>query len=141
MTWTIETIGKFFESKMSNPTEFYRLTHEDPTARLWAAMRKAEQTYLAAKHERQSLGVSGISIDEARTVELETAMQTALETRRRTMAGLEAACSALGGQQEPTVQALKSHATYLRRTRQGGDAASLDALCTTLEGIAQDAGV
>lgn len=141
MSWNIETFGKFMESKQSNPTEFNRLCQEDPTGRLWAAMRKAERDYLDAKNERQALGVTEISIMPERSAELENTMRDALDRRQKAITGLEQACGALGGHQEPSVRALQARAAFLRRTRKGGDAGPLDSLVAHLEQIARDAGV
>lgn len=141
MTWTIETIGKFLESKQNNPTEHLRLCREDPTFRMLTAMKKAESDYRMAHEEHHALAPVEISSDPVRLAEVESIMSTALATRDRMKAGLEQACAALGDQQEPTVQAMQSRAAYLRRTRQGGEAAALDVLCVSLESIATQAGV
>jgi Skp family chaperone for outer membrane proteins len=141
MSWNIDTIGKFFESWQSNPAEYNRLCREDPTARLWIAARKSEMDYMKAKHERQSLGTGSIFISQDRADQLEAAMQAALERRQKALTGLEQACDALQGQQEPTVRALQDRAAYLRRTRKGGDAGPLDSLVARLEALAVGAGV
>lgn len=141
MSWTIETIGRFFESKQCNPYEYNRFLAEDPTARLWAGMRKAETDYRAALKEHQELGAGEISSDPTKTAELEAIMQAALALREACRSGLEAACGALGVHQEPTVRALQSRAAYLRRVRQPSEATGLDALVASLEQIAVGAGV
>ena len=141
MTWTIESIGNFFESKMSNPAEYNRLLAEDPTCRMWAAMRKAEADYAAALKEHQSLGAGAISADPTKTAELEQAMTDALAARDTCKAALEAACGALGVHQEPTVRALQSRADYLRRIRQPSEASGLESLAAGLEALAVGAGV
>lgn len=141
MTWTIETIEKFFESKKSNPYEFDRLCREDPTCRLWSGMKKAERNFIEAKQERQAIGTADFSINPARTAELEAVMTASLERREKALSGLQQACSLLGCHPEPSCRALQSRAAYLRRTRQGGEAVSLESLCTNLEQIALVAGV
>ena len=141
MTWTIETLGKFFESKQSNPMEYNRLKEQDPTFRMLAALQKAEADYRKAHAEYHTLIPVEISPDPARLAVVESIMNMALATRDRTKAGLEQACALLSAHQEPTTRALQSRAAYLRRSRQGGDAASLESLCTTLEAIARAAGV
>lgn len=141
MSWTIETIGRFFESKMNNPAEYNRLLAEDPTCLMWAGMRRAEADYAAALKEHQSLGAGAISADPTKTAELEQAMTDALAARDACRIGLEAACGALGVHQEPTVRALQSRADYLRRIRQPSEAGTIEALIANLEGIAKSAGV
>lgn len=141
MTWTIETIEQYLKSQENSPYEYNYLITSDPVGRLWKGMRQAEADYAAALQEHRELGAGVISSDATRTSELEGIMTAALSARDTTKAALESACVALGSSMEPSTRSLQSRAAYLRRTRQGGDAASLDALCASLEGIALAAGV
>jgi len=141
MTWTIETLGKFFESKQSNPMEYNRLKEQDPTFRMLAALQKAEADYRKAHAEYHTLIPVEISPDPVRLAEVKSIMNMALTTRDACKTGLEAACGALSAHQEPTVRAIQSRAAYLRRSRQGGEASALDSLITSLEAIATQAGV
>ena len=141
MSWTIETIGKFFESWQSNPYEYHHLTTVDPTGRLWHNIKKSEMDYMAALHEHKSLGVGEISSDPTKTAELEAIMSAALATRDTCKAALETACALLAGEQEPSVRAIQSRAAYLRRTRHPSEANGLDVLIASLEALAASAGV
>ena len=141
MSWNIETIGKFFESWQSNPFEYNQLMTVDPTGRLWHGIQKAEQDYIKALHEHKALGVGEISSDPTKTAEMESIMNAALATRDTCKAGLETACALLAGQQEPSVQAIRSRAAYLRRNRLYSEANALDGLVGQLEALAVAAGV
>jgi len=68
-------------------------------------------------------------------------MNAALATRDTCKAGLETACALLAGQQEPSVQAIRSRAAYLRRNRLYSEANALDGLVGQLEALAVAAGV
>ena len=63
-------------------------------------------------------------------------MTASLATRGTMIAGLEAAGAALGDAAEPTTQYLQYQADYKKRVRRGDEAAILEALIATLEGIA-----
>ena len=90
MTWTIETIGKFFESKMNSPEEYRRLMADDPVGRMLAALAKAESDFKLAVDEYRSLGTADYSTNPARTAELQPIMDSALATRDCMKASLEA---------------------------------------------------
>jgi hypothetical protein len=104
MTWTLDTIGQFYESHRNNPAEYNRLCTADPIGKMWTAYMTAISTFAAARQEHQSLGVVGISSDAARTAVLEGVMTAALSSRDIMVAGIQAACVALGTAEEPTVR-------------------------------------
>ncbi len=113
---------------------------------MWKAYRDTEQTYRDLLKEHQELGAGAISFDATRTAEIESGMSTALGLHDACKAGLEAACSALGSNQEPTIRSLTSRSSFLQRQawahpEHAGEIAALDTLATTLEGLAMAAGV
>ena len=141
MTWTIETVEQYLKSQESSPYEYNHLITSDPVGRLWSGWRQAESDYRAALKEHMELGAGVISSDATRTSELEGIITAALASRDTAKAALESACVALGSSMEPSTRSLQSRAAYLRRTRQGGEAAILDSLVDSLEQIALAAGV
>jgi hypothetical protein len=127
MTWTLDTIGQFYESHRNNPAEYNRLCTADPVGKLWTAYQKAIADFTAARQEHQALGAGAISSDAARTAVLEGVMTAALSSRDIMVAGIQAACVALGSAEEPSVRFLQ--------VRSETD------LISTLEGIATGCGV
>lgn len=79
---------------------------------------------MPARQERKDLDMGAISSDPARTAALEGIMTASLASRDIMIAGIEAACVALGKAEVPAVR-------YFQR-RPGGETAKL----TALEGIA-----
>jgi hypothetical protein len=136
MTWTLDTIGQFYESQLSNPAEYLRLSTADPAGRMWASLRQAEQAFTEAKTEKQALGSGDFSIAPDRTAELESIMTSSLDRRCKALAGIQAACVALGDAPEPTVRSLQYRLDYCRRVRKPGEVPGLTATIATLEGIA-----
>ncbi len=127
MTWNLTTISAFYESQRHNPFEFNRLCTADPIGKMWTAYQKAIADFNAARHEHQGLGVGAISSDAPRSAVLEATMTAALATRDTMIAGIQAACVALGSAEEPTVR-------YLQVRRETD-------MISTLEGIVSGCGV
>jgi hypothetical protein len=126
VTWNLTTISAFYESQRHNPFEFNRLCTADPVGRIWTAHQKAVADFNVARHEHQGLGSGAISSDAPKTAVLEGVMTAALVTRDIMIAGIQAACAALGDAEEPSVR-------YFQR-RPGGETAMIAVLESLVTG-------